>query len=108
MENFFKRFKVYIQSPLTTELAEVLVTVVGKIMNILSIATKEITQSRTSKSFLRVVLVDTTLTIYPEKIFKNLAGRNKIEPALKELENLFQGEHYLVTAQILQDTRYSA
>ena len=58
MENFFKRCKVYIQRPLDTELAEVLVTVVVKVMNILSIATKEITQSRTSESFLRDVLVD--------------------------------------------------
>ena len=30
-----------------------------------------------------------------------------INPALRELENLFQGEHYAVTAQILQDTRHS-
>ena len=47
------------------------------------------------------------LTIYSEKFVKNLTGRNKIDPALKEMENLFQGEHYAVTAQILQDTRHS-
>ena len=49
MENFFKRCRVYIQGSLDTELAEVLVTVVVKVMNILSIATKEITQSRASE-----------------------------------------------------------
>ena len=51
MENFFKRCKVYIQSSLDTELAEILVKVVVKVMSILSIAMKEVTQSRTSESF---------------------------------------------------------
>lgn len=52
IEDFFNRFKVYIQSFLNTELAEVLAKVMVKMLNILSIATKEIEQSRTSGSFL--------------------------------------------------------
>ena len=52
MEDFFKRFKVYSQSFLSTELAEVLVKVVVKVLNILSIATKEVEQSRASEPFL--------------------------------------------------------
>jgi hypothetical protein len=58
MEKFLKRFKVYNRSTLNTELEEVLVEVVVKVMNILSIATKEVTQSRTSESFLRDMLID--------------------------------------------------
>ena len=58
MENFFKRFRIYIQSPLNADLAEVLVEVVVKIMDILSITMKEITQSRTSESFLKDMLID--------------------------------------------------
>jgi hypothetical protein len=53
-----KRFKVYSQSFLNTELAGLLVNVVVKVLNILPIATKEITQSRTSESFLRDMLID--------------------------------------------------
>lgn len=86
MDNFFKRFKVYSQSFVNTELAEVLVNVVVKVLNILSIATKEVEQSRA------------------KKYIKRLAGRKDIENALDELENLLQGEHYTVTAQVLQDT----
>ena len=48
IEDFFKRFKVYIESSPTTELLEVLVNVVVEVLNILSIATKEMEQSRTS------------------------------------------------------------
>jgi hypothetical protein len=50
MEDFFKRFKVYSQSFVNAELAEVLVKVVVKVLNILSIATKEVEQSRASES----------------------------------------------------------
>ncbi len=57
MEDFFKRFKVYTQSSLNIDLAEVLVNVVVKVLNILSIATKEIEQSRASESFLRDILI---------------------------------------------------
>ena len=51
MEDFFKRFKVYTQSSLNIDLAEVLVNVVVKVLNILSIATKEMEQSRASDHF---------------------------------------------------------
>ena len=42
--------------------------------------------------------------MYSERYFKKLAGRNNIENALGELESLIQGEHYMATAQVLQDT----
>ena len=50
--NFFKRFKMYSQSFPRAELTEALEKVVVKVLNILSITTKEIEQSRTSGSFL--------------------------------------------------------
>jgi hypothetical protein len=53
IEDFFKRFKIYSRSFVNAELAEVLVKIVVKVLNILSIATKEIEQSRASESFLR-------------------------------------------------------
>jgi hypothetical protein len=53
IEDFFKRFKIYSRSLVNAELAEVLVNAVVKVLKILSIATKEIEQSRASESFLR-------------------------------------------------------
>ena len=53
IDAFFKRFKVYSQSFLNTELAEVLVKVAVKVLNILSITMKEVEKSRASESFLR-------------------------------------------------------
>jgi hypothetical protein len=62
VEDFFKRFKAYVQSSLNNDLAEVLVKVVVKVLNILSIATKEIEQSRASESghlrILKDIVVD--------------------------------------------------
>jgi hypothetical protein len=52
MDDFFKRFKVYSQSVVKPELAEVLVKVVVKVLTILSVLTKEMEQSRTSESLL--------------------------------------------------------
>ncbi|KAN0130591.1 hypothetical protein V8E53_011677 [Lactarius tabidus] len=86
IEDFFKRFKIYSRSFVNAELADVLVKVVVKVLNILSIATKEIEQSRA------------------KRYIKRLAGRKDIENALGDLENVIQGEHYTATTQVLQDT----
>ena len=105
LDNFFKRFKVYSQSFVNAELAEVLVRVAVKVLNIFSIATKEVEQSRASGSFQRSCLAfDHSHDLCIEKYIKRLAGRRDIENALGELENLLQGEHYTVTAQVLRDT----
>ena len=45
-----------------------------------------------------------TQTINLERIIQRLTGRKDIENALGELENVIQGEHYTVTAQVLHDT----
>jgi hypothetical protein len=45
-----------------------------------------------------------TVAIYLGRYIKKLAGRKDIENALGELDGLIQGEHYTVTAQVLQDT----
>ncbi|KAF8268479.1 hypothetical protein EI94DRAFT_1700226 [Lactarius quietus] len=79
MEDFFKRFKAYSQSFVTTELAEVLVKVVVKVLNILSVATKEVKRNQ-------------------------IMGKKNIENALGELDTVIQGEHYTATTQVLQDT----
>lgn len=86
IEDFFKRFKIYIQSSPTAEWGEVLVRVVAEVLYILSIATKEMEQSKA------------------KKYFKRLLGRTDIEDALRKLDSLIQGENGMVTAQILKAT----
>ena len=106
MDDFFRRLKIYSQSCISTELAEVLVKVAVKVLKILSIATKEVEQSRASGSFLYLVrILLTFLTIYPERYIKRLAGRKDIENAVAELESVIQREHYTATTQVLEDTR---
>jgi hypothetical protein len=58
MEGFLKRFEVYSRRSVNTELAEVLVKVVVKVLNIFSIVTKEMERRPSSESFLRDMLID--------------------------------------------------
>ncbi|KAH8987250.1 hypothetical protein EDB92DRAFT_1876003 [Lactarius akahatsu] len=86
IEGFFKRLKVYTETSSATGFAEVLVNVVVEVLNILSIATKEMGQSR-AKTYL-----------------KKLVGMADIEDALKRLDNLIREEHQAATAQVLKLT----
>ena len=77
LDNFFKRFKVYSQSFVNPELAEVLVKVAVKVLNIFSIATKEVEQSRASGSFQRSCLAfDHSQFIY-RKIYQEASGKER-------------------------------
>ncbi|KAH9177212.1 hypothetical protein EDB89DRAFT_2200060, partial [Lactarius sanguifluus] len=86
IEGFFKRLKVYTETSSATDFAEVLVNVVVEVLNILSIATKEMEQSR-AKTYL-----------------KKLVGMADIEDALKRLDDLIREEHQAATAQVLKVT----
>ncbi|KAH9019528.1 hypothetical protein EDB84DRAFT_1566012 [Lactarius hengduanensis] len=86
IEGFFKRLKVYTETSSATDFTEVLVNVVVEVLNILSIATKEMEQSR-AKTYL-----------------KKLVGMADIEDALKRLDDLIREEHQAATAQVLKVT----
>ncbi|KAH9177203.1 hypothetical protein EDB89DRAFT_2226243 [Lactarius sanguifluus] len=88
IEGFFKCLKVYTETSSATGFAEVLVNVVVEVPNILSIATKEMGQSRA------------TLIFCSETFLKKLVG---IEDALKRY-NLIREEHQAATAQVLKST----
>ncbi|KAH9054759.1 hypothetical protein EDB87DRAFT_1825030 [Lactarius vividus] len=79
-------FKVYTETSSTAGFAEVLVNVVVEVLNILSIATKEMEQSR-AKTYI-----------------KKLLGRTDIEDSLKRLDSLIREEHQAATAQVLKVT----
>ena len=63
IKDFFDRLGVYTQIPLTGEMAEVLVDIVGEILCILSIATKEVKRKRASELSPRCLSRSTDLHI---------------------------------------------
>ncbi|KAH9044895.1 hypothetical protein EDB83DRAFT_2553851, partial [Lactarius deliciosus] len=81
---FLKRLGVHTQISPTEDMVEILVKIVAEVLSILSIATKEMQQSRT-KSY-----------------FRKLVGRTDIEDALKRLDSLTQEEVRMAIAQVLK------
>ena len=49
IENFFKRLETYVEVPPTTGMTDMIVKIMVGVLSILSIATKEIKQSRASE-----------------------------------------------------------
>jgi hypothetical protein len=101
IESFFRRLEIYTSVPPNQEMVDTITTIMVEVLCILAIATKEIKQGRTSKSF--AVLIMSPLTkIFLEKYLKKLVGRSKIEDALKRLDKLTQEEARMATAQVLK------
>ena len=49
MENFFRRLETYVEVPPTAGMTDIIVKIMVEVLSILSIATKEIKQSRASE-----------------------------------------------------------
>ena len=49
IENFFRRLETYVEVPPTTGMTDMIVKIMVEVLSILSIATKEIKQNRTSE-----------------------------------------------------------
>ena len=49
IENFFRRLETYVEVPPTTGMTDIIVKIMVEVLSILSIATKEIKQNRTSE-----------------------------------------------------------
>ncbi|KAH9177262.1 hypothetical protein EDB89DRAFT_1902501 [Lactarius sanguifluus] len=81
---FLKRLGVHTRISPTKDMVEILVKIMAEVISILSIATKEMQQSKTN--------------IY----FRKLLGRTDIEDALKKLDGLTQEEVRMAIAQVLQ------
>ncbi|KAH9003819.1 hypothetical protein EDB86DRAFT_2826379 [Lactarius hatsudake] len=81
---FLKRLGVHTRISPTKDMVEILVKIMAEVIGILSIATKEMQQSK-AKIYLRKLL-----------------GRTDIEDALKKLDSLTQEEVRMAIAQVLQ------
>ncbi|KAH9012794.1 hypothetical protein EDB84DRAFT_923055 [Lactarius hengduanensis] len=81
---FLKRLGVHTRISPTKDMMEILVNIMAEVIAILSIATKEMQQSKT------------------KKYLRKLLGRTDIENALKKLDSLTQEEVRMAIAQVLQ------
>ncbi|KAH8987317.1 hypothetical protein EDB92DRAFT_1142390 [Lactarius akahatsu] len=79
---FLKRLGVHTQISLTKDMVEILMKIVAEVLSILSIATKEMQQSRT-KTYL-----------------KKLVGRADIEDGLKRLDSLTREEFQMAMVEV--------
>jgi hypothetical protein len=102
IEMFFRRLEVYSEVAATTEMMDVITQIMGEVLCILGIATKEIGQGRISESFSGSVLQLTEGCL--EKYGKKLIGRTDMEDALKKLDKLTQEEVRMAIAENLKAT----
>ena len=103
MENFFRRLETYVEIPPTAGMTDIIVKIMVEVLSILSIATKEIKQSRASELITGVTNEFTMLT-YGRlgKYVKKLVGRTDMEDALGRLDGLTQEEARMAAAQGLK------
>ena len=104
MENFFVRLQTYTKVPPTPEMTKVMGEIMAEVLSMLAIATKEMTQGRTSGFIFCAASMLSLTQIRAETFFKKLFGRTDIEDALQKLDKLEQGELRTVTAQVLNTT----
>ena len=96
------RLEIYAGVPLTPAMTDKMVQITVEVLNILSTATKEIEQSRTSEFDLRLTLFEAD--IGSEKFLKRVAGRTDLEDGLKKLEKLTNEEIAMASARLLKVT----
>ncbi|KAH8989780.1 hypothetical protein EDB86DRAFT_3245115, partial [Lactarius hatsudake] len=74
LANFLKRLRIYTDLPLTPEMTEISVKIMGELLSVLALATKQIKQGRF------------------KKFAKKLLGESEIEAILRRLDRLTQEE----------------
>jgi hypothetical protein len=79
-----------------------MVQITVEILDILAIATKEISQSRASEFDLRLTFLEAKIS--PEKFVKRVVGWTKLEDGLKKLDKLTNEEVAMASAQLLRVT----
>ena len=103
IENFFRRLETYVEVPPTAGMTDIIVKIMVEVLSILSIATKEIKQSRASE-LITGVMNEFTMLTYGRlgKYVKKLVGRTDMEDALGRLDGLTQEEARMAAAQGLK------
>ena len=102
--SFFRRLEEYANVPATEGMMEIMVKIMGEVLGIFAIVTKEIKQGRASESIPdhAFPVADRDLEKYLKKYLNALIGRTPIKDALSKLDRLTQEEVKLATAQTLK------
>jgi hypothetical protein len=103
IESFFERLETYTDVPPTGPMKELIVRIMGQVLEVLGVATKWIKQSPSSES----VVADKWLLTnpHPGKFVKKLVGRTDIEDAMKKLDKLTQEEALMASAEAIKLVR---
>jgi hypothetical protein len=107
--NLFERIQIFLQRlgiyngiPMTAAMTELLGKIMGQVLSILALSTKEMTRGRTSEgNWLDVSLLANYGT---EKFLNRLMGRTEVEDALERLDMLTREETGMTVARNLAVT----
>lgn len=98
LEAFFQRLNIYTEVAPNQGMVDTIAVILVEVLNLIGIATKEIKQGRTSKSFLYIKRFSLTKP-FSEKYLKKAIRKNDIEDMLRRLDTLTQ-EARMATSQL--------
>jgi hypothetical protein len=101
VEGFLGRLETYTHVPLSDEMTDVIVNIMGEVLSILAIATRDIKQGRGSELILRG-RPNFVAYSFSEKFMKKPMGKSDIENALGRLDKLTRDEVWMAVAQNLK------
>ena len=104
IENFFRRLETYVELPPTAGMTDIIVKIMVEVLSILSIAMKEVKQSRASELIIGVNNLNMLTYGCLGKYVKKLVGRTDIEDALGRLDRLTRDEVGMAATQGLKAT----
>ena len=102
--SFLSRLEEYANVPTTEAMTEIMAKIMGEVLGIFGIVTKEIKQGRASEPITdhAFPVADRDPEKYLKKYYNALIGRTDIKDALSKLDRLTQEEIKLATAQTLK------
>jgi hypothetical protein len=103
IESFFERLEIYTDVQPTGAMKELIVRIMGQVLEVLGVTTKWIKQSPSSE--LVVVDIRRLTNRHPGKFVKKLVGRTDIEDAMKKLDKLTQEEALMASAEAMKLVR---
>jgi hypothetical protein len=102
IQMFLQRLSIYTEIPLTVETIELLGKIMGQVLSILALSTKEMTERKMSEhNPLDVSLIANYGT---EKFLKRLVGRTDVQDALERLDMLTKEECVMTVTRNLAIT----
>jgi hypothetical protein len=102
IQSFLRRLSIYTGIPMTAAMTQLLGKIMGQVLSILALSTKEMIRGRTSeRNWLDVALLANYGT---EKFLNRLIGRTEVEDALERLDMLTREETGMTVARNLAVT----